>query len=591
VATLASNEVSRLPRPLVLALALVVLLGLTGFTVGPTHDDLIHRMVIEGRLADYPTSPANVYDFVDNDYLPAFVARGYAPWWSDPELELRFLRPLASALLVFDFEVLGGSPALVHLHSLAWLLGLVALTWACLRRLLPAREAGLATVLYAVAGAHTFTAGWAAARYPLVAGVFGFGALLLHLCAARGELGERWRPWHARALALVALAAALAAGEIALGAAAMVVAYELLGRRERPVVERLTAALPPLALTAAYLAVYSALGYGVRGSGMYVDPRAEPLRYLEGAFSLRLPMLAGDAFTNVPADLAFALVGSERWLARWGILVLVIAAVAWLVLRRRVAKDIPATLAWLGAGAFAGLLPALAGVAGGRMLVFALAFSASFVAALVVAAWAAARAAAGRRKLAWYHALAPVALAHGGLGPLIRLASPPEIARQGREEWRIGVEAELCEGTVLLVAAADPAVGIYGPASRLILQMPGPDHFHVLSMAPQDHRIEQVHDRGFDVVVLGERKRNDWERVQRAAPWRVGERAELPAASVEVVETSALGPQRLRITTREPLKTGRLCLATWRDGGIRRLTMPMPASVVDLPHELGPMNL
>ena len=47
------------------------------------------------------------------------------------------------------------------------------------------------------------------------------------------------------------------------------------------------------------------------------------------------------------------------------------------------------------------------------------------------------------------HILLPVIVAHGVLGPALRLWAPPEIARQGREEWRIGREAELCDGTVL----------------------------------------------------------------------------------------------------------------------------------------------
>ncbi len=109
-----------------------------------------------------------------------------------------------------------------HLHSIAWMfLGVLAV--ACLYREVhgPGLRAGLAALLFAVADSHALPAGWLANRNAVVSLFFGALAVRLHV---------RWRRQGTLALrigSMAALAAALLAGEIGLGAVAYTVAWQV----------------------------------------------------------------------------------------------------------------------------------------------------------------------------------------------------------------------------------------------------------------------------------------------------------------------------------------------------------------------------
>jgi hypothetical protein len=55
-------------------------------------DDVGQRAMIEGKLTP-KRGPFNLYDFVADDNRGALLERGVIPWWSDPHLVTRFLRP------------------------------------------------------------------------------------------------------------------------------------------------------------------------------------------------------------------------------------------------------------------------------------------------------------------------------------------------------------------------------------------------------------------------------------------------------------------------------------------------------------------
>ncbi len=100
--------------------ALLVLLYLPGITLGPALDDHLLRAAFDDGLHVACTPPFDLYSFFpgDSERLAELKdSGGYVPWWSDPDLKARFLRPLTSLTLSFDHQA--HLPYwLRHLHSL-----------------------------------------------------------------------------------------------------------------------------------------------------------------------------------------------------------------------------------------------------------------------------------------------------------------------------------------------------------------------------------------------------------------------------------------------------------------------------------------
>src|SRR5215510_1555900 len=82
-------------------------------------DDFAQRAMAEGKLTP-GRGPFNLYDFVADDNRAALMDRGAIPWWSDPRLVIRFLRPLPSVFVWLDHRLFGYSTFAPHLLSFLW---------------------------------------------------------------------------------------------------------------------------------------------------------------------------------------------------------------------------------------------------------------------------------------------------------------------------------------------------------------------------------------------------------------------------------------------------------------------------------------
>src|SRR5262249_47913409 len=157
----------------------------------------------------YPVArgPLDYFDFVGASAAErhALLDAGRLPWWTHATTHLAVLRPLASALIHFDFTVLGPSPYRLHLHSMAWWAVLIAAVAVLFRQLLPPAVAALGVLFYALDESHGLPLSWIANRSALVALALCIWALCAHVAARQGRfpLG--------RALALFLLALALLA--------------------------------------------------------------------------------------------------------------------------------------------------------------------------------------------------------------------------------------------------------------------------------------------------------------------------------------------------------------------------------------------
>ena len=574
---------ARLAVPL--AFVFAVLLALPSLTSPLLQDDVVHRGMLLDKAPGVHWSPLELYDFVGGPTRPASLMRdrGLLPWFTDDGLRLRFFRPLSSALLAMDARLFGERTWLSRLHSLLWFLGVLWLVTALHRRLLSASTASVATLVYALSVGHALPLSWIAARHALVCTAFSLLAFWLHLRARE----DGWSP--GRWLSPAAFAVGLLAGEMTLGTAALIGAWEIFGRRDN-VRERVVGLASVASMAFVYLACYSAMGYGARGSGAYTG--------FGGGFADALTVvrhfliLVGELAAATPSDaVGLATVGVQTAAALWGAtMAVVLLAVYWLA-RPHVDSDDAAAMRWMPVAAAAAALPGALALVGGRVLTLALFPATGVVAVVLVHGVAAARQRSLRTltRVFMAVAIAGFALGHFVAGPPLRTIIGFELARLAREQHELAAHMAPCPGVMVLVAAADPTVATYVPATLGLLDR-APERLRVLSMAASNHRIDNVTRTGFDLTILGDRVRSVWERLYRSGPLVAGTRVRMAGLDAEVLEDHDGAPVRVRFDFGEPLDSAHLCLLQWRGGGIVPIQPPAAGQTIDLAYEPGPMR-
>jgi hypothetical protein len=259
--------------------ALVVLVGMIIFAPTVTtpflFDDLMHSAMVEGTFVA-ERDAFSLYDFVNEHDRAAYEQKGHLPWWSHPDLSIRFFRPLASALRFGEQRLLGPNAPLMHVHSLLWWVLSLFAARSLFRRLTSPRTALIAVAIFALGPWHVFPLAWIANREVLLTLAVGAAALSWHL---------RWQQSGRPRDALVALClyfASVATGEYAICLAGYVVGLEWVRPNAR-FRQRVSGAALYFAPALAYLGVRALLGYGTIASSFYVDPLAAPGMFLQRA--------------------------------------------------------------------------------------------------------------------------------------------------------------------------------------------------------------------------------------------------------------------------------------------------------------------
>jgi len=290
----------RHPRLPAMVTALAVVLALPAMFAGYQADDWFHVAEVRGVMPlDEQREPAqSMFSFFDGD--PARTAglrdRGIVPWWVDDRIRASFWRPVTVWTHQLDDAVAPLNPVFAHAHSIAWFALLVFLAATLFRRIQGgdgALVAGLAALLFAVDEAHGLPVGWLANRNSLISGVLGFTVLLLYDLWRRDD--ARWAGW----LAPPVFALSLFSAEAALASTAYLFAYALFLDRGTLLVRALRL-VPYGVIVVAWRVAYGARGFGTEGSGLYLDPVREPLRYAPAALE-RIPMLLADQLLNFPS--------------------------------------------------------------------------------------------------------------------------------------------------------------------------------------------------------------------------------------------------------------------------------------------------
>ena len=357
------------PRLPWLLAALATLLVAPSLAAGFLLDDYWHQNALaSGAVFGAPGSPYGLFVFVpgDPDRVRAMADSGTLPWWTPDTLRIAFWRPIAELSHALDHWLAPREPALAHLHNLLWGALLVLLATRLFREVHGVGvAAGLAALVFAVDDAHAFPLVWIAGRNALIAGCFGIAAVLSHI---------RWRRhgWRPGALwGPVFFAGALLGAESGIGAFAYLLAYEVVHGRERASGEGLARVRPLVAyvvIVAVWLIVYRALGYGVSGSGQYLDPFGDPLGYLTEAPERALLLLAGQLATLPLVLEGFHYLDEAQRRVVVGASGLLVAGVGWVLVASR--RRRPEAQFWL-IGMLASLAPALILGAFSRVLLFA----------------------------------------------------------------------------------------------------------------------------------------------------------------------------------------------------------------------------
>lgn len=312
---------------------LAVLTALPSLTAGFLGDDWVHRaMLLHRPPFDSAESWRDLFRFLQPGQTTDLMeSRGLLSWWADPQVHAAFFRPLTVLTHLVDYQLWPDVPLLHHLHSLVWAAAMVVLAVPLFRsQSTSAVAAAVAVLLVSIEDAHVVPIAWLANRNALITAVFGILSLRAYLAWRERGDGRYW------GASLLALGAALLAGEAGLATVAWMAAHALI--HERSWRARAVALAGPLVLVVVWRVVYTWMGYGAHSSGLYIDPGATP-----GQWGLtmvtRLPLLVAGQLLPLPLDVWAVLPGPAQraTAAVCGLAVVALVLLVWPVLRARVA--------------------------------------------------------------------------------------------------------------------------------------------------------------------------------------------------------------------------------------------------------------
>jgi hypothetical protein len=527
------------PRAGVLVVALSVLAVASSLGAGMAADDHFHQLLLRNdpRWALIQEPWYELFTFFDGD--PArnrfYIERGLTVWWTDLDIVGAFFRPVAAATHLIDARLWPSAPWLMHLHSIAWYAALVAAATWVYRRLFAEYAkstatwaAGLAALFYGFDHNHAIPVGWIANRNAIVAAFFAVCCLGAYDLAVRAA--TRRPAWSLASAVLLALA--LGSGESGLGTLGFIAAHALFldGRSWRA---RAVSLAPLAVVSAIWAVVYRAGGFGVRGSGMYLEPLREPLR-LAGFVVRHLPLLVASELGGPTPDV-------YPFLPTAGRVVLVLVAVAVLAWAASAALRLwraePLARFFLAGGVLAAL-PACATFPGGRLLTIA-GFGLLGLVALVgagvadAAPWVPARPSKLVRSFAIW--------ACGGhlvLSPLILQLTTGQLGRIGRFLDGLGAQVpasvEDRGRRVVIMNAPDTLLVAYILIPRQLAGDPVPERMLMLGSGSRALEIARRDTQTVVVHAPGGFYRSGTELVTRNGGMPVGTRVELSDVTIEI---------------------------------------------------------
>ena len=262
----------------VCAVLLAVVLTLPILQNGFCLDDNLHRLIFQGdkRLTPAASSPLNLFCFASGipEENRASKNMGMGGWWFNLKAKVYFFRPLSSLSHCLDYLLWPDNPSLMLFQSLLWLAALVGCAGLFYRLTMGAGwPAGLAVLLYAIDWSHGAVTGFIANRNSLIACVFG---VLCLICYNRWRIAKRMGFAY---LGPVFFILSLLSAEAGIATCAYLAAHALF-LEEGSLRGRLKGLVAYGVILVAWRLPYSMMGFGADNvPGFYVDPLNHPLLY------------------------------------------------------------------------------------------------------------------------------------------------------------------------------------------------------------------------------------------------------------------------------------------------------------------------
>lgn len=517
-----------------LVIAIGLALAAPAITADFTADDHLHRVLerSDPGIAGLHARPLDLFVFANGDPADTLQLRdgGLFPWWVDPQLKLSFFRPLSSATHALDHALWPDSAAAQLAHNLLWYALALVLVWLVFRRFLADRWiAVLALALFAFDDARGPVVGWIANRNALVALVLAVPVLLAH---------DRWRRdgWtRGRIVGPALFALALGAGESSLAILAYVAAHALwLDRATWR--DRLLALAPYLAIVVVWRVIYAHLGHGVHGSGIYLDPGADPVGFLTAA-ATRLPFLLNGQLALPWSDFAsfYPVLGVVAVMLAIALALLVAIGLSCARLLRR-----DPTARFFATGMLLAALPVASTFPADRLLTFTSLGAMGLLAQLIAAALRR-RELLGDGRPRRYAAVAIaylMVLLHLVLAPPFLVLRSRSMVAVGRVLDRADASIPAAPGRTVIIAAtpSDALVG-YVPIMRKSRGQPCPAHLYWLATSTTPVTLERLDERTLRVTPEQGFLRYEIDQMMRSArahPFAVGDRIPLTGLEIEI---------------------------------------------------------
>lgn len=517
-------------------------------------------------------APWDLFSFCDGSprEVGLMVESGLFPWWTDEELKLSTLRPLASVLVWLDVEAFGQNARWHRVHTFVWWIAMLVVVARFLLRVLPLRWALLAFALYALDECHAQPLAWSANRNAILATLFGIAAVHAHV-RAREDGGAGWHSW-------VLLVLAFASGEVALAAFGFIVAYELT-RGDRSV----RALVGGIAVVVAWAIVHRVLGYGAAYSGVYVDPFEVP-QWIMAAVDRGPILLADLAFALPTGQLAF---GERGMLVQRVLGVAAFVAAAWWLRGRDVRSR------WFALAAVLAVIPMVSAFVSARLVVLPAIAAHVLVAAFILEALDARAVRGVIPKLRLVVAIA-LGVAHLVLAPwwsVREIADLREFGAAAQEAARTA-PPEIGGELVIVPVVADPSTLLYPSLVRAALGESVPARWAVLSAAPGPHRLRRIDARTIELHSSGGLLRTPVEQMfrRRGRPFWADPIQAWNGALIEVIDYTEGFPSRVRFTFAHSLDDPRVVVLLATPRGFVRYPLGPIGSEIAVPPASAPLS-
>lgn len=579
------------PRaPLILAL-LGMLLVLPTINVGFVGDDYVINELLTGKgHREHAGTFFDLFTFADGKpgQVDAARAAGQFAWWVADNARLSFWRPLSELSHWLDYQLWPQSAEMMHVHSVLWYGLLVWLLGRFYRMLdADAMRTSLATFVFAVSTVHLFILAWLAARNQLISSCL---LLTTLMCFHQWRQGKgRWFG----VLAMVSMAADLLSAEAAMGAMGYLMAYVLAYEQGKPLSARLKALLPFVAIVVVWRLSYNHFGFGSMGSGGYIDPVADPLRFTQ-TMLLRLPALLVAQLYSVSSSIfhlqPYPVQRIYAAVAALAVLLVVLAA-------RRFGLWASPLARFFGLGSVLALIPVCAAETNDRLLLNAEIGLSALLAMLFVAMARNHRLYTGLAALGAKALVGILMFIHLLAYPVMTVASSTFMHKLVRfsahdEPLSLPDAGPNSQDRVILVNPPKALFVGYYPIVRRYFGVHNPQSMQSLASGDQALTLSVLDERTLRMSAprgFGEAVSRDFLKY----PFKVGDRIRAGHFTVAVEEVTPLGKaSTVRFAFDTPLRESPWQLYAWAESGYEPFSLPaVGQSVVLPPFDLGKLAM